>query len=502
LGWQLRYEKERNYVRKTALILVVLFCVVLEVMGIGQSNRHPGALAVQHVLLLSIDGAHALDLANWIKSNPRSTFAELSGMGVTYTNASVPVGDSFPGGLSMTTGGTPNSTGAWYSNVYDRSLSPAGSDCSKIGTEVVYDQSIDFNAKLIDGGGINPAKLPRDPKKGCTLVYPHDFVRVNTVFDVAKAAGKRTAWSDKHLFCDFYTGRSGKGIDDFWIREVGMGATSVSADYKKTEEYDDLRMQAVINWIDGFDHSRTQRVGVPAIFGMTFQALGTAQKQKGWGYLDAAGRPGPEVLDALKHTDQAIGKLVSELKARNLLTSTLIVVTAVYGDSPIDPKQGHRIDEDVFEKMVGDVLAKATKDTVAFLWLKDQSQTEKVVETLSEPANKAKAGINEIVWGESLKLVFNDPLKDSRTPDIIVKPILGVWYAGPKSTKIAEHGGFYTEDVNVPLLLVNPGLTATVIKVPVPTTSVAPTILKVLGLDPRSLEAVRMEKTPLLPGLF
>jgi arylsulfatase A-like enzyme len=99
-------------------------------------------------------------------------------------------------------------------------------------------------------------------------------------------------------------------------------------------------------------------------------------------------------------------------------------------------------------------------------------------------------------------LQYNDPLKDSRTPDIIVKPLVGVFYGAAKSTKIAEHGGFYTEDVNVPLLLANPSLTPAIIKIPVSTTSVAPTILHVLGLDPQSLDAVRMEKTPLLPGLF
>jgi phosphoglycerol transferase MdoB-like AlkP superfamily enzyme len=56
--------------------------------------------------------------------------------------------------------------------------------------------------------------------------------------------------------------------------------------------------------------------------------------------------------------------------------------------------------------------------------------------------------------------------------------------------------------VDVPLLLANPKLKAAVIKTPVPTTAVAPTILQVLGLDPQGLEAVQMEKTPLLPGLF
>jgi hypothetical protein len=43
-------------------------------------------------------------------------------------------------------------------------------------------------------------------------------------------------------------------------------------------QYDAFKVQAVLNWIDGFNHSRTQHVGVPAIFGMNFQTVSTAEK--------------------------------------------------------------------------------------------------------------------------------------------------------------------------------------------------------------------------------
>jgi hypothetical protein len=488
--------------RRAIVMCLAIVGVALALRAASRSNRPPSILSVQHVLLLSIDGAHALDVAKYVASNPHSALAELSGMAVTYTNASLPIGDFFPGVLSFTTGGTPNSTGVWYDEGYDRSLSPPGSNCTKVGTEFVYDEKLDLNVNVVDGGGgLNPAKLPLDPKKGCTPVYPHDFVRVNTIFDVAKSAGKRTAWSDKHWACELVTGHSGKGVDDFYVREVGTG--KISSDLTRTAKVDDARVQAIINEIDGFDHGRAEHVGVPGIFGMTFQALAVAQKLPGDGYVDAAGTPSTAVLGALKHTDESVGKLLSELKAQNLLSSTLIVVTAVHGDSPINPKLSRKIDDDLIPKMVGEnLLAEAVQDTEAFLWLKDQSQTAKVVALLSQPENRRRAAINEIVWGEALKLQYNDPLQDGRTPDIILKPLVGVFYAGAKSDKIAEHGGFYTEDVNVPLLLANPGLKAAVVKVPVPLTSVAPTILQVLGLDPQELEAVRMEKTPPLPAPF
>jgi arylsulfatase A-like enzyme len=51
------------------------------------------------------------------------------------------------------------------------------------------------------------------------------------------------------------------------------------------------------------------------------------------------------------------------------------------------------------------------------------------------------------------------------------------------------------------LLVSNPGLRAKTVTSFVETTQVAPTILKLLGLDPTSLDAVRKEGTPVLPGL-
>jgi hypothetical protein len=479
-----------------------MFGACLSLVASGQAPKPEGALSVQHAIVLSIDGAHALDVANYVKANPQSALAQLSQMAVTFTNATLPVGDFYPGVLSLVTGGTPNSTGVWYDGGYDRALSEPGSNCSKIGTEILYDENIDIDVGAFDGGGgINPAKLPRDPKRGCAPVYPHEFLRVNTIFDVARAAGRRTAWSDKHWSCELVSGPSGQGIDDLFIREVGTG--KLSADIARTTGSDDTRVQAIINEIDGFDHGRQRKVGTPAIYGMTFQALAVQQKVPTGGYLDSAGTPSALVLSTLQHIDQSIGRIVGELKAQGLQDSTLLVVTAVHGDSPIDRRMSRKLDEEMIPAMIGEqLLAVAVQDTEALLWLKDQSQTARIAELLGQPANRAKAAINEIVWGEALKLQYNDPLHDGRVPDIIVKPLVGVFYASASSTKVAEHGGFYTEDVNVPLVLANPRLNATVIKVPVPTTSLAPTILKALGLDPKALQAVQIEKTPLLPGPF
>src|SRR6476619_7248121 len=41
----------------------------------------------KHVLLISVDGLHALDLANYVATNPASSFAALAHTGIFYPNA-------------------------------------------------------------------------------------------------------------------------------------------------------------------------------------------------------------------------------------------------------------------------------------------------------------------------------------------------------------------------------------------------------------------------------
>jgi hypothetical protein len=454
-----------------------------------------------HILLISVDGMHAVDLAHYVQAHPQSTLATLSKIGVTYRNASTSrPSDSFPGLLSMVTGGTPRSTGVFYDDSYDRTLSPPGSNCATVGTEVVYDESIDFNLNALDGGGgINPAALPLDPAKGCTPVYPHSFLRVNTIFEVIKAHGLRTAWSDKHPAYDLINGPSGGGVDDLYTPEIA----SIPTETAPTEAYDSLKVQAILNEIDGKDHTGMVNVGTPAIFGMNFQAVSVAQKSATGGYVDAQGTPGPELLGALNFVDSSLGMMVSELKAQHLYSSTVIIITAKHGQTPIDRSKSMIVDKSIIPTIVNSVqgqpLAQATQDDVALLWLKDQSKTKAVVAALN--ANASKAFIKNVLWGDAIRDLYNNPLKDSRTPDIIVLPITGVIYASPTATKIAEHGGFNHDDTSVALLVANPHMKVRTSWDSVSTTQIAPSILHLLGLLPESLQAVQIEHTGLLPDL-
>ena len=297
----------------------------------------------RHVLLLSIDGMHQADLQWYVAHHPHSTLAALVAGGSEFTQARTPFpSDSFPGTVAQVTGGNPKTTGIYYDVTYNHALidpsaskdaTPDPSVCAHpmLGANVAFDESIDRDSTRLDAGQglaslpqdilqmtpdpqtlIDPTKLPIDPKT-CTRVYPHSYLKVNTVFNVAKAHGLRTAWSDKHPAYEILNGPSGNGIDDLFAPEINSKADAAGDDWtgvnSLTQEYDHAKVEAVLNEIKGFDHSGRQDVGMPGIFGMNFQTVSTAQKlptsggQPG-GYNAAGTQPGPVLRGALNYVDR------------------------------------------------------------------------------------------------------------------------------------------------------------------------------------------------------
>src|SRR5436190_23199294 len=129
-------------------LLRIVVISVLTAAGIGIAIAVPRAAdnapsAIEHVLLLSIDGMHASDLDWYVAYRPHSTLAQLTATGRTYTNASTTKpSDSFPGMLAMVTGGTPRSTGVFYDDGWDRSLAAASGACVA-GTRARWKQNLD-----------------------------------------------------------------------------------------------------------------------------------------------------------------------------------------------------------------------------------------------------------------------------------------------------------------------------------------------------------------------
>jgi hypothetical protein len=183
--------------------------------------------AVQHVLLLSVDGLHGADVTDPALQSALQNIASLQQNGVNYTNAhTTSPSDSFPGTLSYLTGAGPGTTGVFYDDSYSRTLRAPGTDSSApLGTEVTYFEAIDKNFALISGGGnfdassINPSLLPIDPVTNLP-VYPNQFLQTNTIFDVAHDAGLYTAFSDKHPAYQIANGTNPAAINDFYGPEI------------------------------------------------------------------------------------------------------------------------------------------------------------------------------------------------------------------------------------------------------------------------------------------
>jgi arylsulfatase A-like enzyme len=87
---------------------------------------------------------------------------------------------------------------------------------------------------------------------------------------------------------------------------------------------------------------------------------------------------------------------------------------------------------------------------------------------------------------------------DSRVPDLFAVVQHGVVYTGG-TKKIAEHGGAAPQDRDVPLVVSGPRSPHAVVASPVSTIQIAPTTLRLLGLDPWSLRAAAMDRTLPLP---
>lgn len=570
----------RTWTKRASVLLMGLLLLTgtgvdLAIQGtVNAASAQPA----KHVLLLSVDGLHQSDLTWYVSAHPASALATLVKQGVDFTNAKTPFpSDSFPGMTAIMTGGNPKSTGVYYDDSYNRALFAAAGyakdgtpnplhDCAKLtpGAEVTYFEALDKQPLALDAGQglsglpatilaltpdaaslIDPQQLPRDAN--CDVVYPHQYLQVNTIMDVAHAKGMVTAWSDKHPAYELISGQTGKSVTDFFTPEINSNANQAGQDWTKdnvlTRMYDAYKVAAVINWINGYDHSGTKKQETPAIFGMNFQTVSTAQKLPvssgstpgvtlAGGYEADGVTPGPLLQEALQFVDEQVGHMVDALKAAGLDQSTVIVLTAKHGQSPQQGTALTRIkDGTIIDQLNAAWAAKhpdnkqlavfSINDDGMMIWLSDRSDAAQTfakqflidyhgdgtgndgrataTDIQGNPKAYTQAGNADIYAGKDAAAYIGVPFDDARVPDLIGVAQVGTVYTGGKG-KISEHGGANPQDQNVPILVsggpVQPGgLNAS----PVETTQVAPTILQLLGLDPNALQAVQSEHTQPLP---
>ena len=178
----------------------------------------------------------------------------------------------------------PSATGCFYDVSYDRTVfDPTNTTCSgPAGNPIVFDESIDvYNAANVSQNVIDPAKLPRG-KNGNGVVCP--FIRTprcaaTRFLKWCAPRGGHTAWADKHPAYDLVNGNSGNGVDDLYTPEItNVGGLDATVSVVCTAENDPLKVKAILNEIHGKKHDGTPGPGVPAVFGMNFQAVSVGQK--------------------------------------------------------------------------------------------------------------------------------------------------------------------------------------------------------------------------------
>ncbi|HEV7207462.1 MAG TPA: alkaline phosphatase family protein [Mycobacteriales bacterium] len=567
-------------VRRSVGIAAGLGVGLLALSTVPAASAAPDHPAVKHVLLLSIDGLHASDLAFYVHAHPESALAALVANGTDYTNARTTFpSDSFPGMVAQLTGGGPGTAGVFYDDTFNHHLLPPGTkDCSTTpaGSEVAFTEAADLsqNPITLDAGQqladpaltklpsntkaqtladsaaitkailqmtptpqslLNPAALPVDPAT-CLPVYPHSYLKVNTVFEVARAHGLSTAWSDKHPAYEILSGPSGTGIQDLFAPEINSAADNAGDDWTTdnllTQEYDSTKVAAVLNEIAGKDHSGARHVGTPAIFGMNFQTVSTAEKLPSSGGLTGGylpnGNPGPLLTNALSYINDQVGKFQAVIHQSGLDRSTTILLSAKHGQSPQDSSRLRRVnDGDIITNLnkawaaghptAAPLVAFSVNDDGMLMWLSDRHPAalafaKSYLLGHSAPANLlhdpkgthsgtvASSGLDQVYTGAQADSFVGAKGGDPHAPDLIGVAQYGVVYTSGVG-KIAEHGGFHLEDVNVALVVSGAGAPHhEVNRSLVHTTQIAPSILKLLGLHPEALQAVRIEGTKALPN--
>lgn len=334
----------------------------------------------------------------------------------------------------------------------------------------------------------------------CKLLYPHNRVRVNTVFEVAVSKGLQTAYTDKHPAYDVVRGPSGEGLSTGYFPEIAAIANNVNA----TIAYDQLHVNAFLDWLDAAvpPNSQGNLTAVPSIFGGNFQVLNVAQKTVG--YDNATGNPfSPAITQAMDFVDASLGAVVNKLKAKGLYENTLIIVASKHGQAPINAELHNTVDPEQITNATGVAVKYQASDDIALIFLNNTFDTQTAVDNLNK--YRAADKIFEIFSNApdgSLPLLengFGTTLDDPAVPDIIVQPDLGTIYT-TNTKKYAEHGGLSNDDRNVACFISNPGLKKQTFTQDVSTQQVAATVLKALGIEITELQAVIAEGVEVLPG--
>jgi hypothetical protein len=240
---------------------------------------------------------------------------------------------------------------------------------------------------------LTPAQLPVAPAT-CQPVYPHQYLRVNTIFEVARAAGLRTAWSTS-------TSRTRSStVPPATASRISSRPRSTAARPRPLHRRLDDRQRAhpAVRQLQGPGHPqrnqrlRPQRHDQGRYAGDLrdeLQTVSTAEKLPipdgfAGGYLADGVTPGPLLSRALDYINTQIEAMQNAIKHAGLQRSTVIVLSAKHGQSPQTPSALTRIPDGPIIAALntawttahpgsGKLVAFSIDDDGMLIWLNDRS---------------------------------------------------------------------------------------------------------------------------------
>jgi len=225
-----------------------------------------------------------------------------------------------------------------------------------------------------------------------------------------------------------------------------------------SQAYDDMRLFGLVNQISGYDTRRVGQAPTPAIYGMNFIALNTAEKDSSGGISrDASGNEvvSPLMAGALAHVDESFRQILGDVRGFGQGNKTLVILTSHNGNNPRVGAATQLPSDFLTTPLAQDGIGvkQITADDSALVWLNDQSQTAKAAADIAAIDPDI---IDGVLSGDALLAAgFGDPASDSRAPDLVVKFKAGNLIG---NGKLSEHGGFGEDDTHIALLVGGDGL--------------------------------------------
>jgi hypothetical protein len=231
------------------------------------------------------------------------------------------------------------------------------------------------------------------------------------------------------------------------------------------------------------------------------------------GHVDGAGRDQKDTQTLMRDFDSDLAGLENIYRRAGVLNKTLFVLTADHGFAAIDHKISHTIVNDAVAA-AGTSIVRDTYHTAAYVWIKDETKAAQAAANIAAKRNPYIQSVYFRSQGAHgpvyLRATGSDLLRAPGTeaanqwllstfngpngPDIAVfMDEHAMLVAGGESSWKGDHGGAAWESQHLPLIISGPGVKrGQVSSYPAPLMDIAPTVLSLLGIEPKGMQGVQL----------